>query len=580
MGLLFLIFLALASTRSILSQPDSSEPSTFDRKPQVSQERENRVGADLPFTTLEAEDPDNQTNGTVVKAAPGYKAGLPEYEASGRAHVSLQGEGDSIQFNHVPRANALVLRYCIPDSPEGGGEDATLSLYVNGTKRQTLGLSSRHAWLYGPAGKNGQSKDPAAGVPHTFWDESRFRLDGADLQPGDRLGLQIDPGDGAAYYLIDSIDLEEVGPPLPAPRGHFLSVKDFGAKGDGISDDTAAINRCITAATAERKIVFLPEGTYVQTAQFRIVGITVTGAGMWYTKLIGTVADSSWTGSVGFSMGGIGTELCNLSIDSPAINSRAQSGGKAVVGSPSYWKVENVWATHVLVGLWMSGATHGEVEDCRVHSTYADGINLNCGSSDNIVENNHCRGTGDDGIALISESTSPPSTGNTVRNNTVQATWWGANCDIASGTDQTVEHNLLTDNAGGACLAVSLSSTYPMHPLIGAEVEDNVLERGGGFRGSVWISIGYASASSSSFDENEITDSFGAGIEVTGSEPQDITFTSNIITNPASKGIFIRPNAVGSGTFKDNVVTDAPEGEFYNGASSFYHVRAEGNSWQ
>jgi len=57
----------------------------------------------------------------------------------------------------------------------------------------------------------------------------------------------------------------------PAGSG-VLNVKDFGAKGDGVTDDTAAINAAIYASTpssttgdywGQAKIVYLPSGTYI-----------------------------------------------------------------------------------------------------------------------------------------------------------------------------------------------------------------------------------------------------------------------------------------------------------------------------
>ncbi|HEU5048447.1 MAG TPA: glycosyl hydrolase family 28-related protein [Rickettsiales bacterium] len=59
---------------------------------------------------------------------------------------------------------------------------------------------------------------------------------------------------------------------FPADAG-ALNVRDFGAKGDGITDDTAAINAALTASgtdTGEKfwqdRIVYLPQGTYLVSA--------------------------------------------------------------------------------------------------------------------------------------------------------------------------------------------------------------------------------------------------------------------------------------------------------------------------
>ncbi|MEL6927860.1 MAG: glycoside hydrolase family 55 protein [Cyanobacteria bacterium J06600_6] len=46
-------------------------------------------------------------------------------------------------------------------------------------------------------------------------------------------------------------------------QGDQINVKDFGAVGDGITDDTEAIKQAINATSHELQIIYLPEGTYV-----------------------------------------------------------------------------------------------------------------------------------------------------------------------------------------------------------------------------------------------------------------------------------------------------------------------------
>jgi hypothetical protein len=64
----------------------------------------------------------------------------------------------------------------------------------------------------------------------------------------------------------------------------ILSVKSFGAVGDGLTDDTAAIQACIDAIAATGGMVFIPAGTYHLTAMLTVNagthrGIIVCGAG-------------------------------------------------------------------------------------------------------------------------------------------------------------------------------------------------------------------------------------------------------------------------------------------------------------
>lgn len=48
-----------------------------------------------------------------------------------------------------------------------------------------------------------------------------------------------------------------------APKIGYVNVMDFGAKGDGWHDDTAAIRRTVEFVTRHGGIVYFPNGTYV-----------------------------------------------------------------------------------------------------------------------------------------------------------------------------------------------------------------------------------------------------------------------------------------------------------------------------
>ncbi len=49
------------------------------------------------------------------------------------------------------------------------------------------------------------------------------------------------------------------------PVSEFMNVRTHGAKGDGVTDDTAALQRAIDAPTADGKILFVDAGTYCVT---------------------------------------------------------------------------------------------------------------------------------------------------------------------------------------------------------------------------------------------------------------------------------------------------------------------------
>ena len=74
-------------------------------------------GATVPWLEYEAETA--STNGVVI--GPDRTFGTLPSEASGRRAVRLESMGQYVEFTSTARANALVVRYVIPDAPAGGG---------------------------------------------------------------------------------------------------------------------------------------------------------------------------------------------------------------------------------------------------------------------------------------------------------------------------------------------------------------------------------------------------------------------------------------------------------------------------
>lgn len=206
-----------------------------------------RSGADIPWTTYEAED--MKTTGAVL--GPRYDPFLVETESSGQKCVKLAATGEYVEFTAEAPANTIIVRYSLPDAADGGGINSTLSLYQNGKLIQKLPVTSRYSWLYG---KYPFTNDPKAGKPRDFYDE--VRLHGVAFARGDVIRLQKTDAD-APYCIVDLVDLEEVGPPQAAPA-NSLSVANFGAGGTGGSDDTKALRHCITEARKAGKIVWVP----------------------------------------------------------------------------------------------------------------------------------------------------------------------------------------------------------------------------------------------------------------------------------------------------------------------------------
>src|SRR5678816_1909712 len=143
------------------------------------------IGAQVPYTRYEAED------GTLAGAAaimgPNRNVGDLGGEASGRRAVKLVNAGDSVEWTATEEANSIVIRSSIPDTTDGVGQGATISIFVNGVKKDTVTVTSKYAWLYGPEGD--PKNTPSLGTPRRIYDESH-KLFNFTIVAGDRIAVK------------------------------------------------------------------------------------------------------------------------------------------------------------------------------------------------------------------------------------------------------------------------------------------------------------------------------------------------------------------------------------------------------
>src|SRR6202035_5644679 len=185
---------------------------------QVIQTSDGGRGAAVPFTEYAAVKA--QHAGTVIGPSDNLYT-LPA-EAVGRTAVTLNGAGQYVQFTLARAANAVDLRYSIPDSADGTGLTTSLHVLVNGKSAPDLTLTSKYTWFYG---SYPFTNNPADLHGHHMYDDVRTTF-GRTLSAGTRVRFEI--ADPSIPVTIDVADFERVAPPAPRPPGS-LSVLSFGA---------------------------------------------------------------------------------------------------------------------------------------------------------------------------------------------------------------------------------------------------------------------------------------------------------------------------------------------------------------
>lgn len=105
-----------------------------------------------------------------------------------------------------------------------------------------------------------------------------YRYDSADTTSADNGGTIIVATDGARWKLLFD---------------NFVTVEQFGAKGDGVTDDTAKINAARTAAKAAGVEVWFAAKTYKTSAVVNIAGAVLRGQAGGYRNANGTIIQGS-----------------------------------------------------------------------------------------------------------------------------------------------------------------------------------------------------------------------------------------------------------------------------------------------
>ncbi|GAA4188273.1 hypothetical protein GCM10022252_23210 [Streptosporangium oxazolinicum] len=423
-------------------------------------------GATVPFFEIEAED--TAHSGQVI--GPDRIYGRLPSEASGRRAVTLDASGEYVEFTLTRPANAMSLRYSVPDNASGTGQNTTASLRINGTHLKDLPLTSKYGWYYGGYPFN---NNPGDTNPHHFYDETRTMF-GSTLAVGAKVRVQFT---GGIPVTVDLADFEVVGAPIARPAGS-LSVDDFGAvKNNTGVDNTAAFQAAVNAGKAQGKEVYIPEGTYNLYDHVVVDGVTLRGAGPWYSVLGGRhpTQRNRAVGVYGKYVqgGGYGGEIRpheaggpsrNVTLKDFAIigeimeredNDQVNAMGGAMTDSV----VDNVWMQHTKVGAWMDGPMNNfTIKNSRILDQTADGVNFHTGVTNSTVTNTFLRNTGDDALAMWPDRL--PNVGNKFTFNTVGVTLLANNIVTYGGRDIQITDNVVADtvsNGGG----IHIANRYP-----------------------------------------------------------------------------------------------------------------------
>ncbi|MFE2611040.1 carbohydrate-binding protein [Streptomyces mirabilis] len=360
---------------------------------------------------------------------------------------------------------------------------------------------------------------------------------------------------------MDSVDVENPPAPLTQPANSIsISITSCGAVADDTPtngaadsrsvDSRAAIQNCIDQAQQQGKALWIPQGTfYVKgTGGLNAQGITIAGVGLWYSTIYRDVpVPNSTPPAALFDL--TSCTVRNFHIDANAVSRSTIGGdGGAMDTTGADWLADGIWTQHTMSGFWASG-TGGKVQNSRMTSIWADGINVN-------------------NVSLGADT----------------------------GNNLTVTNNFVRDNyMGDTARYIGLGAgRFGVNgsDLLSATVTGNTVVRSGGnaySQGQPALHIGNGGDGQNTgivdkvtVNGNTVTDSLYDGIAFSTST--STLLQDNTVSNPGRNGIAISPSyypaPTGSATITGNTVTGLNPGAsaFVNDSSGFVATLSD-NHW-
>ncbi len=228
----------------------------------------------------------------------------------------------------------------------------------------------------------------------------------------------ISAGSVLAASTVAASASVNTGPAVFNGGAGMLNVRDYGARGDGRTDDTAAIQKALDTAGSTHGAVMIPEGNYL-CSELRVPeGIGIYGMPAWsYRKGIGTILTFTGGGKCLINLtGAFGAYLFGLCLNGNNIDGEIHG---ILIDKPDYGTQEDT----------------PRIDTCRVENFSGDGIRLEriwcfcvrhshcfhnrgCGLRvrgwDGFILDNWFSGNGKAGYASYDENASNTITGNRI----------------------------------------------------------------------------------------------------------------------------------------------------------------------
>lgn len=301
---------------------------------------------------------------------------------------------------------------------------------------------------------------PTTGIKQVVWyfDNIHWWTGGAvyglvKFAPGQHtVRVRVTPTRGTRYTLEATFTVPAV---VVAPK--TIKPETFGAKGDGIADDAAALQQALDSLVAGDILEFTNGRVYKHSTELRVktAGVILTGAA---TLLASAEARSSLM----ILAPDVTVSYLTLNVETTTKRWDAPEQMKLYVGNAAD-RAQIRWVAvkgSAAAGIFIAGASGFLVSDCSVQDTRADGIHITGGANNGQVINPSVRNPGDDGVAIVSYKGDGAVCHHiTVTSPDLYAQQWGRAFSVVGGQDITWR-DLYADTSGCAAVYIAAEAEW------------------------------------------------------------------------------------------------------------------------
>ncbi|MCZ2846594.1 glycosyl hydrolase family 28-related protein [Modestobacter sp. VKM Ac-2978] len=249
--------------------------------------------------------------------------------------------------------------------------------------------------------------------------------------------------------------------PAGAAR-QVVPVERFGAVGDGVRDDTAALQRALDSVPTGSTLRLRAGATYLHSDVLRVrtPGLTVTGKGATVT------ATQETRSAFHVDADRVVVEGVTFALRTSTQRFHAYEQMKVRVSADGVVLRDVHVRGAAAAGFYVGNGSGGFLLDrVTVVGSRADGVHVTGGAHDGRVVSPVTTGTGDDGVAVVSyRADGVPCARVQITSPTVNGTTWGRGISVVGGDDITYTDVAIRDTDAAAVYVGSEGDPYYTFP--------------------------------------------------------------------------------------------------------------------